>query len=77
MKTFTVTATKFQLHDPPRNPFLCKIDNFGKGTTIRHTLEVEAEDEMHVRVLWAEGQREGWANVAGFTIEKIEIKEAA
>jgi hypothetical protein len=66
---FIVTASKFQLKDPPRNPFFTPIEGFGKGTIIRSTLEVEADDEAHVRRLWKKAQKDGYQR--GFSIEKI------
>ena len=66
---FTVIASKFKLNDPPRNPFLMKIDAFSKGTIIRNTYDVEADDESHVRRLWDEWKHEPSMN--GFTIDKI------
>lgn len=70
---FIVTASKFQLNDPPRNPFRMKITQFGAGTTIRNTYDIEAQSEQEVRRLWEEGQKHReWPNIVGFTIEKIE-----
>ena len=68
---FIVTASKFQLKDPPRNPFLTPIDCFGPGMIIRHTMTVEADDKAHVERLWKQSQEDGY-NV-GLTIEKIEL----
>lgn len=67
-----VTASRFVLRNPPRNPFFIPIDGFGPGSTIIRTFDVEATDESEVRRLWDQAQKDGFENLRGFTIDKIE-----
>lgn len=72
MKSFKVTISRFDLVDPPRNPFLMRIENFGPGRTTTRTFEFEAENKTECRRLFKEAQDERMSNVVGFTLDKIE-----
>jgi hypothetical protein len=73
---FKVTAHKESWpYGRPRNPFLTGIDNFPKVITTTRVWEFDAKDESEVRKHWRAAQSQGMANVAGFTLGRIEKVE--
>lgn len=72
VRRWRCTTSRFQLKDPPRNPFLVKIENFGDGVTTTRTYEFEAASEEECRRLFNEAKRDRLMEVEGFTLDKIE-----
>jgi hypothetical protein len=72
VRRFRCTTSRFQLLDPPRNPFLVAIENFGEGTTTIRTYEFDAADEAECRRWFDEAKRDRLMEVEGFTLDKIE-----
>lgn len=72
VRRFRCTASRFRLDDPPRNPFLMRIEDFGPGKTTILTFEFDAADESECRRLFKEAQEQGISNVVGFTLDKVE-----
>jgi hypothetical protein len=69
---FKVTASRTFFRDPPRNPFLVDIANFGPATTTCRVWEIEAKDEAEVQRYWEDAQKQYLDNVVGFTLGNIE-----
>ena len=72
VRRWSCTTSRFQLLDPPRNPFLVAIENFGEGRTTIRTYEFDASSEDECRRLFNEAKRDRLMEVDGFTLNKIE-----